>query len=194
MNADFTPSHNVEILAGIAFPENDVTPLIIDEPHFSEPTSGLLRVEIAHDLETPDHSLQRAVGNVGIDPAVLAFFALDYGGEIFTRDLQRCGSGGSASLGFAPGTFDEDFISERFIGMQSAEEDIASGIVGGEQMNGPGKDDVKGVTLIALTVEAFTAPKAFQPHAIGEQLKLLGIGQNPEEFDPPERPDDIFPR
>jgi hypothetical protein len=60
-------------------------------------------------------------------------------------------------------------------------------------MDGPGKDDVKGVALLTFTVEAFTAPKAFQPYSIGEQLELLGIGQNPEEFDPPERLDDIFP-
>jgi len=60
-------------------------------------------------------------------------------------------------------------------------------------MDGPGKDDVKGVTLITLTVQAFTTTKAFQPHAIGKQLELLGVGQNPEEFDPPKRLDDIFP-
>jgi hypothetical protein len=72
------------------------------------------------------------VGNVGIDPAVLAFFALDYGGEIFTGDFQRCGSGSGASFGFAPGTFDEDFISERFIRVEGAEEDITCGLVGAE--------------------------------------------------------------
>jgi hypothetical protein len=61
-------------------------------------------------------------------------------------------------------------------------------------MCSPGeRDRIKGVALITFTVEAFTTPKAFQPHAIGKQLELLGVGQNPEEFDSPKRLDDIFP-
>jgi hypothetical protein len=61
-------------------------------------------------------------------------------------------------------------------------------------MNGSGEDDVKRVTFLPLSVEAFAVPKALQPHAVGERLEILGRSQNAEEFNPTDRLDDVFPR
>ena len=134
------------------------------------------------------------MGDVGIDPRAFVSLALDYGYEIFAGDFQHCGRRGRASLGFTQAAFDEYFIAKRFIGVQAAEKDISSGFIVADQMNGSGEHDVKRVSRLAFAVQALSVSKALQSHAFGEGLEIIGCGENPEEFDPTKRLDDVFPR